>query len=221
MRFALDETMLLCLLAVSASTAAADVPPHHPSKDILSKFSPHFRCPYANDWVSKGPKQAALDLGLLNATKVHDQGLVRRRAQENAVGSCTYTNTWTNQPSCLEFRGDSWTADNMEARCSGETDWTMTVGAPCDVSPSLGGYCIVGEGGSIEATPMEGMDCGMAKTSCEIFMSGSFSEGAGCSEGVPPPEAHGGGGAFTVAAPSEPVSCAIAPGKCISLNNNN
>ena len=212
MRFSLNQAMLVSLLAASTGNVMA-----HPSAAVLAKFSPHFRCPYANEWVSKGPQQAALDLGLLNATKSSAAGSVRRRAQENVAGSCSYTNTWTNQQACIEFRGEAWTEASMGERCGGETDSTMTMAQPCAVGPSLGGYCIVGEGASIEANPMSltpQMDCDMAQTACQNFMGGTFTASDACTEGgAPPADAEGGGFPFAVEAPSEPVSCAIAPGK--------
>ena len=198
---------MLGLFGAPAMATIGDVPHNHPSVEILSKFSPHFRCPYANDWVTSGPKQALINLGLLNITKSNDGGSVRRRL--NAVGSCTYTNSWTGQGSCLEFRGDSWTETSMEERCASETDSTMSTGVACEVSPALAGYCVVGEGGSIEATPMEGMECDMAQTTCENFVQGTFTRAGACSEGGPPQNVF----PDAVDAPSEPVSCAIAPGK--------
>lgn len=231
MRTLIAQTMLLSLIAIVPSCeTAADVPHNHPSISVLSKFSPHFRCPYANDWVAKGPQQAALDLGLLkNVTE--KGGFVggrnpsgrRRRAQQGQVsGSCVYTNSWSVQSSCLEFRGDLWTASSMLARCDGETDGALTAGSPCDVASGLGGWCFVGTEGSIEGTPLSlesGMDCDMAQTTCETFMSGTFEAGEGCAEvgsasgeaGDEGKEVYG-DSPYAIPVPDGPVSCAIAPG---------
>lgn len=77
MKFVVDTTMLMGLVALSAPDVAA-----RPSMEVLAKFSPNFRCPYANEWVAKGPEQAAIDLGLVNFTTHNAQGSSVRRAQE-------------------------------------------------------------------------------------------------------------------------------------------
>jgi hypothetical protein len=196
--------LLMSLLAASSATSVVAsttttkaMPPNHPSADILAKYSHQFRCPYANDWVTKGPKQAAIDLGLLksrpnnsnnnNNNVLGKAGLLRaRNLQDTAIvaGSCSYTNTWTGQLDCLELRGDVWTEESMETRCASETDSTLTFGTPCTLPPSFGGYCtVVGGDGGVEMSPlaiMGTMDCAQLESTCTTFISGTFEPSEGC-----------------------------------------
>lgn len=55
--------MKVPLVALLIQGASAALPPGHDDA-LLSKFAGTFRCPYANDWIRKGPVQAAKDLGL-------------------------------------------------------------------------------------------------------------------------------------------------------------
>ena len=145
MKFQAAALWLAATAAASADPEAVQTPPNHPPVHIhptLAKFSQHFRCPYANEWVTKGPHQAAIDLGLVkksdgkqqqNATSatvmkqmmVPSRNNIRRHhrsLQDNAaMGHCTFTNTWTGAPSCVEFRG---TFDETEllSRCGSEQD---------------------------------------------------------------------------------------------------
>ncbi|CAB9531605.1 expressed unknown protein (Partial), partial [Seminavis robusta] len=160
--------------------AAVGLPDSHPSVGVLSKFN--FKCPYAEEWVTKGPLQAALDLGLvqnvttITTSKSGGRQQLRRRTQQDMIvaGSCVYTNAWSGQVACLEMRGDAWTGATMESRCASETDSTLTAGAPCAVPDGMTGWCLVGEDGSIEATPMAGdNNCGQTQSACETFMTGT------------------------------------------------
>lgn len=51
---------LFTLLSTAVATTA--LPPNHDS--FLNNFVGTMRCPYASDWLQKGPEQAARDLGL-------------------------------------------------------------------------------------------------------------------------------------------------------------
>jgi hypothetical protein len=233
--------MLLSLLAASVTVTAAaakGMPPNHPAANVIAKFSHQFRCPYANEWVTKGPKQAALDLGLLkNVTSFKTASSTantksvrgRRSLQDSATiaGSCSYTNTWTGQLDCLELRGDIWTEDSMQSRCASETDSTLTAGAPCTLPSSLGGWCtVVGENGAIEASPlalMGTMDCAQLENACTTFISGTFEAAAGCGGSSTSAPSSGGEETEETASPinttvpdgsvsSEDVICMIAPG---------
>ena len=93
MKFVVDSTMLLGLLAASSVGVSA-----HPSMDVLAKFSPNFRCPYANEWVTKGPEQAAINLGLLNATEHSPEGSVRRTQEGGPPGGFPYTVEAPSEP---------------------------------------------------------------------------------------------------------------------------
>lgn len=218
------------------STTSAALPPGHPGQMIIEKFSPNFRCPHAAEWVAKGPRQAALDMGLLKNVTEHSyehygehehsvRGHRRRRTQEMAppttvAGSCAYVSQWTG-PSCLEFRGEMWTADAMQTRCDTEDQSALTATEGCPVPEGgMGGYCIASGSiaGAIEASAMmvsPMSDCAQLKTGCEGFGGGSFvaaeacgaTDGAGSEAGVegsyPAGEIPGGSG---------PPNCLIAPG---------
>lgn len=238
MKIVMDKTMLLSLLAAPTTVAVAtEMPLNHPAADVISKFSHQFRCPYANDWVTKGPKQAAVDLGLLrNVTSFYSPSTTNRNIQSlrggrnlqdaTIAGSCSYTNTWTGQSACLELRGDAWTAESMQARCDLETESTLTAAAPCTLPTNLGGWCsVVGDDGALEVNPLAlsgSMDCTQLKNTCETFISGTFEAAAGCGASTSAP-ASGEDAATSepttanttypdVSVPSEDVFCTIAPG---------
>jgi len=58
--------LLLLAAPVSASQRESErkLPSNHPDV-VYSKFGGHLNCPYAKDWMSKGPEAAAQDLGVL------------------------------------------------------------------------------------------------------------------------------------------------------------
>ncbi|KAL3942393.1 MAG: hypothetical protein SGARI_000282 [Bacillariaceae sp.] len=215
----------LFLGAATVSADAADLPPHHPpTHPTLAKFSQHFRCPYANEWVTKGPHQAAIDLGLVGSNNKNSTTSLRnmmpsrhlRSLQDTAPaqGHCTFTNTWTGAPSCVEFRGTDYTEADMETRCAEEQDSTLTVGSGCMMTDAAVGWCLVGmPDGAMEASPMVG-DCGQNQMACESFMNGVFDgdcsgaaggeNAAAAGEGPPP---------YDVPADTNgDVTCRIAPG---------
>lgn len=197
---------------VSASSSIADgLPPHHPPvrgmNPTLARFSSQFRCPYANEWLTKGAEKAAIDLGLTTPDKVaahscDDEGQERRRHLQQAsasaavLASCSFSNQWTG-PSCMEFRGDGWTEASMEARCAVEQDSSLVLGEEgCPKPAELAGWCIKeASTGSIEATSMmiSGMsDCGGNKMACETFVGGAFESASACGGGAPPAAGIGG-----------------------------
>ena len=127
-------------------TKSASLPPGHPMVDLYHKFGHHMRCPHAKEWISKGPEQAAKDLGLIpphasfgtkQSNFVEEGGeegkgrhrsikkLLRRMLQPDeglhVAGSCVYENAFSGQETCLELRGPSWTMDSMATRCARET----------------------------------------------------------------------------------------------------
>lgn len=240
--------LLMSLLAATTATTTvvASMPPNHPAADILAKYSHQFRCPHANEWMTKGPRQAAIDLGLLKGNNNNDhggtdtvgRGLLRRTLQDNTTvvaGSCVYTNTWTGQVDCLELRGDVWTEDSMGTRCSAETDSTLTVGVPCTLPTSFGGYCtVVSDNGGLEMSPLAitaMMDCTQLETTCTTFISGTFEPSEGCGGGgsssstsaptsgnvtegatTSSPESNATAYPSDGSVPTEDVICTIAPG---------
>lgn len=228
------------LLCSSALATATELPPNHPptTEEVLARFRHHFRCPYSTEWVTKGPHQAAINLGIVpkrnenvtaTTTAFSMMRGTHRSLQEGdtmsaAAGSCVFTNSWTGQPTCVEFRGSSYTLENMQTRCGAEPDSTLTDGEACSVaeSSSIVGWCLVPISDSmVEATPMVG-DCQQNQMACQSFMSGKFDgncDGGGGDgeEQVPAssmPEAEGAEGGYgnTTVPDDEAVTCRIAPG---------
>ena len=233
MKFSIQTVVAVVLSSSPIAVVAAgeaSIPSHHPNVDLLHKFSPHFRCPYANEWISKGPVQASINLGLWNATttthasssKKKKNNNVRRAQEETVSGSCVYTNIWTGQPACLEMRGDSWTSETMQTRCAAEPDGTLTEGSACEVPPAgMAGWCIVEADNGVEASPLPlaGLGCGTMKMTCESRLGGTFEALQTCAGEEPATSGmpDGGGPASYPGAGSMPsgaggAKCAIAPG---------
>jgi hypothetical protein len=269
MKFSLLHIVVMVGLLPATSLAQHSVPPHphhphHSSQEILAKFRHHFRCPYAAEWVTKGPHQAAIDLGIVvgagrnnhhkqnnhtastSATRMvrggssmhhhHKNRLLQANSIMSAiVGHCTFTNAWTGQPTCVEFRGQ-YSLEDMQSRCASEQDSNLVEGDPCSstTNPPVG-WCLVEISGTttMEATPMVG-DCQQNKMACESFMSGTFDgscDGGGSTTEAPQQQQEteedgklGGGSSNSSSAgtqppygnttsPDEPVTCRIAPGK--------
>eukprot|EP00531_Pseudo-nitzschia_arenysensis_P006279 CAMPEP_0116131166 /NCGR_PEP_ID=MMETSP0329-20121206/8862_1 /TAXON_ID=697910 /ORGANISM="Pseudo-nitzschia arenysensis, Strain B593" /LENGTH=812 /DNA_ID=CAMNT_0003625581 /DNA_START=81 /DNA_END=2519 /DNA_ORIENTATION=- len=222
---------------VSASSSSVEngLPAHHPSvrgtNPALAKFSNQLRCPYANEWLTKGAHKAAIDLGLTTPEKVaardgNDEGQERRRHLQQASASagvmagCSFSNQWTG-PSCMEFRGEGWTEATMEARCAAEQDSTLVMGEEgCPKPSELAGWCVKeASAGAIEATSMmisAMSDCGGNKMACESFVGGAFEAASGCGGGAPPSTGMGGGVPSEFANMGPPSGgdnkCMIAPG---------
>jgi hypothetical protein len=245
-------------------------PAHHP-QEILTKFHHHLRCPYANEWITQGPYQAAINLGIVlpGSNKKHKQameftttiattsngmmrrggGVAHRRKRRTlqdeeddtlTIGHCTFTNAWTVQPTCIEFRGD-YSIEEMLKRCSSEADSNlvikerdnssigcMTTTVVVDSSSSVVGWCYVQVSDTaLEAMTMMG-DCTQNQMACETFMSGTFqpingscnetNSTSGTTETQP--------GTTTTTtnqtqSSNQPVTCQIAPGKvkCATCNS--
>lgn len=235
MKFFSVAFFLLC----SSTAAATELPPNHLTTEVLAKFRHHFRCPYATEWVTKGPHQAAMDLGIVpkrndNITSTTSttfaSSMMRgshRSLQDDdmmpAAGSCVFINSWTGQPTCVEFRGSSYTLEDMQTRCVAEPDSTLNEGEACSAvtESSIAGWCLVSISDSmVEATPMVG-DCQQNQMACQSFMSGTFDGncdgGGGDGEEQNPassePEAEGADGGYgNTTVPDEAVTCRIAPG---------
>lgn len=223
-----------------ASLQSQGLPPQHPPvrgmDPTLARFSKQFKCPYAKDWLTKGPQQAAMDLGLTTPEKIEAakrsnaadpvvQGR-RRHLQEvsaaaSVMGSCSFSNQWTG-PSCLEFRGEGWDNNSMDERCGLEQDNTVTMGGDgCPKPSELAGWCVKEVAtGKIEATSMmisAMSDCDGNQMACESFVGGAFEAASACGGG-----ASVGGGMMGGGVPSEYANmgppaegdnkCLIAPG---------
>lgn len=249
------QSLALALAAASCSPALASeespsaglnsgLPPNHPPMHpTLAKFSSQFRCPYAKEWLAKGAHKAAIDLGLTNPKSV-DASLLKQpqpphrsrvlqASGASAKGSCSFTNPWSG-PTCMEFRGEGWTEDNMAERCSSEADSALSPGEGCQTPTELAGFCVsesAAAAGSEEATMIEATsmmisgasDCGGNKMACETFVGGSWEAADSCGGSGPAagaPTMGGsmmGGGGFDYAnmAPSGSSgdgTCLLAPG---------
>uniref|UniRef100_A0A7R9WLG7 Uncharacterized protein n=1 Tax=Pseudictyota dubia TaxID=2749911 RepID=A0A7R9WLG7_9STRA len=198
--------LLLLAAPVSASQRESErkLPSNHPDV-VYSKFGGHLNCPYAKDWMSKGPEAAAQDLGVL------PPGAGSRKLQgESVEGSCNFDSQWTG-PTCIEFRGDSWTSESMSARCGQPgTEGTLTEGEGCTLPGQMAGWCVVAGGDGTEATTvalMNGMGCAAVGNACETFSGGTFVPTETCDGG-----AEGGDSGGSAPAAEFPSRCALAPG---------
>lgn len=183
------SSLSLCMVVSSFMVLldGAVLPPNHPMKNVLHEFGHHIRCPHANEWLTKGPEQAALDLGLTQV--VHSTSSGNRKldghGKDVVVASCNYMNPWSNSPACIEMRGSLWTTETMQSRCD-ENSGTLTEAVGCEIPPAFAGWCVVGSdeaGTALEANPLSvagGMGCSGIKGLCEGMMSGQFEFGGDC-----------------------------------------
>lgn len=170
----ISKSSLLYLLAASSAAASSGkMPPLHP------KFHAHLKCPYADQWLTKGPEQASIDLLGRNLV-TRNNGKQQRVLEETLKGRCTYTNPWSGD-SCMEFRGDGWTTEGMAERCDQETDNSFMGREACD-SDDVAGYCIksVGDGAYEYSMLTDTSDCAGNKMACETFIGGSFAAASAC-----------------------------------------
>mmetsp|Transcript_6854 Transcript_6854/g.12399 ORF Transcript_6854/g.12399 Transcript_6854/m.12399 type:complete len:826 (+) Transcript_6854:92-2569(+) len=134
---------------------------------IHPKFRSHLKCPYADKWIAKGPKQAALELGL-------DEHGRKLQATMSAQGSCSYANTFSGGMTCMQFQGTAWTSEDMVTRCAQESG-TWSAESCVD---EVGGWCnksIAQDKTESTAMVLSAMsDCSGSKMACEAFMSGTF-----------------------------------------------
>lgn len=203
----------LVLTSVLGSTTAG-LPPNHP-RSLFEDFGGDVRCPYAEKWMTKGPQQAAVELGLLKRSPqghVADHKMLRRL--QDVAGSCVYFNAFSGMDTCLEMRG-TWTMDSMRARCATE-DGTLRGGQSCSLSSASGGFCVLeNDQGAIEATLLDTsatMGCAGLGSTCQSFLGGEFQLAGTC--GV---NTNNESGSETVdnstnITTSPSVTCEIAPG---------
>jgi len=241
MKFTQTALSLALAMAGSRSFASAStsedavngMPPHHPPvrhhgmHPTLARFSSQFRCPYANEWLTKGAHRAAIDLGLTTPEKAShtkkalSEGHRARALQQISVmGSCSFSNQWTG-PSCMEFRGEGWTEAAMNERCASEADSSLTMGGDgCPKPSELAGWCVkeaASSSNAFEATSMmisAMSDCDGNKMACESFVGGAFEADSGCGGGAPPAAAGAGGMDYSsMGAPvGGETKCILAPG---------
>jgi len=240
MKFSSSLGLYLLVGVGSATATSSGLPSRHPPvpaaamHPTLAKFSSQFRCPYAQEWLTKGAQQAAIDLGLTTTDKQQQQHKYHRQrrrvlqpdtAAAVIMGRCSFTNAWTGE-TCMEFRGEGWTIDSMTERCAIEPDSTVTEGTACPPSSELAGYCLkeaTAAANMIEATAMmvtQLSDCDGNNMACATFMSGQFDPAPGCAsseagdDAASSVSADGGKDYANMGPPSssDDVSCSLAPG---------
>lgn len=184
------------LLAANTANAEVNLPENHPGRSFIAKFRHHLQCPYADQWLSKGPIQASFDLGLTSST-----GRINRHLQQDSTGeaatvagSCSFPNAWSGTNDCLEFRGTLWTSESMEVRCSGQSDSANFVeGQGCPVPTPLAGWCWLipppKDGNAAAAMEVQPLtlppagpmaDCNSIQSVCEGMMSGTWEPDGVC-----------------------------------------
>jgi hypothetical protein len=116
-----------------------------------------------------------------------------------AVGSCSYTNPFSNSEECKLYIGATWTLEAAGTDC--ETGvlgapGTFTEGGQCDYPATLGS-CVVAADTVYEyelvSPGTDSTACESSKMGCEVFAQGVFEPGLTC-EGV----VGGGGGSASV-----------------------
>jgi len=227
--------VLLLTQVVTAGSASAD----------WSRFAGHLRCPFAHLWLEHGPEAAVgiLDArhngALLQSEQSSSSLQLRRNLQQSTastfvVGSCSYTNPFTDTTDCTELRGGSWTVSTAADRCasflpgaSGE----LSPGEPCPLPDSLAGWCVAA--GGAEATPLSllttSTTCNEVRESCEGWGGGSFQPAEACqvasNNGVEPvgPSSswtNGDGGVPLCTIAPGPIGAAHQLGKSPGYSNN-
>lgn len=160
------------------------------SNHDIKKFASTIRCPYASEWITKGPEEALNNLKKKNEeSKIFDfeshrslllEHKSRKNQEVDLKGSCVYTNTWANSETCIEYRGSGWSSNNMLDNCNQDTVQGMlkeTEG--CNVD-NVAGWCVKKVNDDmLEATLMElsnGMGCDMISNACVTFAGGDYFE---------------------------------------------
>lgn len=214
---------LLATLTLSPTAADAAQAPHplHP------KFQSQLKCPYAENWLTKGADAAAQELGIDISLTHEDQSSQRRKlvgSELPIAGSCNYANTWTGEDSCMNFHGESWTLEAMIERCDTEQDGVATQGVGCeDTADNVSGWCVKDVSESVtsmmsvpevkeEATLMmlsAMSSCENNEMACTAFVLGKFVAAGSCvKEGSGASDASDEADTTTM----EGNKCMIAPG---------
>ena len=185
--------LLLASASLLAATASAGKGAPHP---LHPKFKSQLNCPYAENWLTKGAEAAASELGIdISSTHQNNHRRSLLGSELPIAGSCTYSNTWTGDKSCMNFHGESWTLDAMVERCSSEQDGVATQGVGCDdSSENVSGWCVK----DVSPAAMDMMtapeikeeaslmmlsamaSCDNNKMACEAFIQGKFVAAGSC-----------------------------------------
>jgi len=172
------KTLLAALLSVGSATNA-----FQGHADLIKNFGGQLRCPHANQWLTKGPEQAAVDLGLKQANHQNHQRQENnvRRSLQQVVASCSYSDPFSGTQACLELRGSAWTNDSLQERCAAQNG-TLELSTPCPLPTQQAGTCIVeSSSGMVEATPLAlVMGCAGMQNTCETFLGGTFEASEEC-----------------------------------------
>ena len=179
----------------------------------LSKFGGHFNCPFAHLWVAHGPQRAADILGVQHSLQSGNEDRHRRQLLQgdsiSSYASCSYTNPFSGQSTCMELRGSEWTDESARQRCDNvipQATGSLDVGGSCSLPGGelMAGWCLSKDGSeaTIMSAPTPG-SCGMVKTACETWSSGIFLGTEACSPGE---------GTNSAMETSGPAKCTIAPG---------
>jgi len=180
---------------VSAAAAAPRTPSNHPpisglSPEQLRAFASNLNCPYAAEWLTKGPERASRDIA--ERQNARARARARRRVEEllpeEIAGSCTYDNPWTSSDACMEFRGTAWTVEQMTSKCAEQANGdggTLSIGSEasnyCAMPASgekLAGWCVTktdAGGTMVVASPMTmsgDMSCAAVGGACTSFAGG-------------------------------------------------
>ena len=81
----LSSSALLSLFLITAFgnshvNAVDSLPPNHPGADLIKNFGGQIRCPHADLWLTKGPEQAAIELGLDSILEDHEKEATSHRS---------------------------------------------------------------------------------------------------------------------------------------------
>ena len=189
-----------------ATTRTSALPPNHPPShqhlELVRQFAGTLQCPYAAEWLAKGPERASRDLADRHASSRRRRNLAAAAAAADEFetgstpmpmpmptalsGSCAYPNQWTGGESCVEYRGAGWAEADMVASCAAQPGGgTLSVGSeashycPLPAGGRLAGWCVQRKGemnGSVvEATSMAltgGMGCEAVGGACTSFAGG-------------------------------------------------
>lgn len=97
------------------------------------------------------------------------------------VGSCTYTNRFSDGRECKDYLG-TWSVEDAEADCTRQRS-TFVPDQACDVAEYLGQCLVDDEEGAQQRLYVLGDDptsCGASKTGCEFFGGGYWEPSSVC-----------------------------------------
>jgi hypothetical protein len=155
------------------------------------RFRSHLKCPYADQWLAKGPERAAFDLGLdANGRKLQSSSSSTSSSSsldswtELVRGSCTYTNSFSGEMTCLQFHGIGWSDESASTRCAQEIDSSFSTDG-CSGETMMAGWCEKQIGDGIYENTLMVLssmaDCDGNTMACETFIGGSYIAAGECS----------------------------------------